>query len=106
MSSTARNPGTNSKWSINIQEIVKRTQRNLDKGSSSLTRTYNEDKSQQSFPRKLDAGTNEAAASTQNLYRDLKKKLALEGLGTESEPKNSVSAKNAARPQSAAHLTH
>jgi hypothetical protein len=30
LSSTARN----SKWSINIQEIVKRTQRNLEKGSS------------------------------------------------------------------------
>lgn len=29
LSSTARN----SKWSINIQEIVKRTQRNLEKGS-------------------------------------------------------------------------
>ena len=30
LSSTARN----SKWSINIQEIVKRTQRNLEKGTS------------------------------------------------------------------------
>jgi len=44
LSSTARSQA-NSKWTINIQEIVKRTHRNLEKGqvaSSSLTRTYEE----------------------------------------------------------------
>ena len=57
LASTARNPATtsNSKWSINIQEIVKRTQRNLDRGSSSLTRVYNnEERSTGALPQKLE----------------------------------------------------
>ena len=52
MSNTHRAPA-NSKWSINIKEIVKRTQRNFDQGTkppASLTRTLEEPKVVSSSP--------------------------------------------------------
>lgn len=55
LSSTART-NANTKWSINIQEIVKRTQKNLERGtpnqSSSLTRTYEDRISEQNIAQK------------------------------------------------------
>jgi hypothetical protein len=76
MANTARVGQTNPKWSINIQELVKRTQKNLDRGNSSMTRTFGE----QGLPQKLESVT-ESSCSTTNLYRDLKNKLALEAIG-------------------------
>jgi signal recognition particle GTPase len=99
LSSTARSKA-NSKWSINIQEIVKRTQRNLERGTSngpsSLTRTYEDKPSLSDIPPKLydeAAGVNKAT----NLYRELKSKLSVDSSQSKSvsQTKQSV-----LRPQS------
>ena len=96
MANTARVGQTNPKWSINIQELVKRTQKNLDRGNSSLTRTFGE----QGLPQKLESVT-ESSCSTTNLYRDLKNKLALEAIGGSNIQNQSNSVKNMLRPSSA-----
>jgi len=96
MANTARVGQTNPKWSINIQELVKRTQKNLDRGNSSLTRTFGE----QGLPQKLESVT-ESSCSTTNLYRDLKNKLALEAIGGQNIQNQSNSVKNMLRPSSA-----
>ena len=96
MANTARVGQTNPKWSINIQELVKRTQKNLDRGNSSLTRTFGE----QGLPQKLESVT-ESSCSTANLYRDLKNKLALEAIGGQNIQNQSNSVKNMLRPSSA-----
>jgi len=54
---------------------VKRTQKNLDRGSSSLTRTFGE----HGLPQKLESGA-DLSSSTTNLYRDLKNKLAIDAI--------------------------
>jgi hypothetical protein len=96
MANTARVGQTNPKWSINIQELVKRTQKNLDRGNSSLTRTFGE----QGLPQKLESVT-ESSCSTTNLYRDLKNKLALEAIGGSNIQNQSNSVKSMLRPSSA-----
>lgn len=80
LSSTARTKA-NSKWSINIQEIVKRTQRNLERGTSngpsSLTRIYEEKSSLNDIPPKLYDEANSVNKAT-NLYKELKSKLSVD----------------------------
>ena len=87
-----------SKWSINIQEIVKRTQKNLERGPSSSKAASGLDK------RTLDAGANSSelqylskqtkigfgSSSTKDknslLYNDLKKKLSYDSAPGAANP--------------------
>ena len=74
-----------SKWSINIQEIVKRTQKNLERGPSSskagghsLLQTGDGELQYLSKHMKTGFGSSSTKDKSSLLYHDLKKKLTYE----------------------------
>ena len=70
-----------SKWSVNIAEIVKRTQKNLERGPSASRMTLEQKSATDADlhfltqPSKLGIGTMSTKDKNSLLYYDLKKKL-------------------------------
>ena len=67
-----------SKWSINIQEIVKRTQKNLDRNASSGRGERAAEDEHQYLNKhvKMGFGSSQTKDKSSLLYHDLKKKLS------------------------------